>query len=162
MGITKHKVSFIYYAEGRAETEDAWTWRHIFFSFFHNSSLPSFLEDDVRFSVLVDGLKHFSMHCAVITEAHSLLNDQCQSYNSEDIFYYIIPSCMWRCCFQLSQECPSFQDILQTWHGKISVDTPTITLSKRLSLTQRIAIQAQNNHGNPYLICHSLWHCDTH
>ena len=62
--------------------------------FFLHSSIHhypiSFLEDDVPFSVLVDGLKHFSMHCAVITEAHSLLNDQCQSYNSEDIFYYII------------------------------------------------------------------------
>ena len=40
-------------------------------------------------------------------------------------------------CCQPSQKCPSFQDILQKWHGKISVDTPTITLSKRTSVTNK-------------------------
>ena len=129
-------------SEGRAETEDAWTWRHIFSSFFHNSSLPSFLEDDVPFSVLVVGLKHFSMHCAVITEAHSLLNwsmSILQQWRYILLCYNInLHACegVGGCC-QPSQKCPSFQDILQTWHGKISVDTPTITLSKRTSVTNK-------------------------
>ena len=65
--------------------------------FFLNYIFPDpirSLEDNVPLSVLLDGFKHFSMHRAVITEAHCMLGLMINVINvmyiNLKVFFYII------------------------------------------------------------------------